>query len=113
MAFHPEGNGIPRPIDPAPAIGGTSVKTLVLIALLWGITGCVTVPPLPMAPSDAPSAYETSRLRGYRMERDSREKPRRKEHVSGRGTRQSVCETARVVGRQRGPSQKGQKSKRS
>ena len=89
------------------------MKTLVLIALLWGITGCVTEPPLPMAASDAPSTYETSRFRGHWMERDSREKPRRKEHVSGRGTRQSACEMAPVVGGQRGPSQKGQKSKRS
>ena len=89
------------------------MKTLVLIALLWGITGCVTGPPLPMAASDALSTSETSRLRGYWMEHESREKPRRKEHISGRGTRPSACETAPVVGGQRGSSQKGQQSKRS
>jgi hypothetical protein len=94
-------------------IGGTSVKTPVFIALLWGITGCVTVPPLPIAASDAPSTDETSRLRGDWMERDSREKPRRKEHSSGRGTRPSACETAPIGWGQRGPSQKGQQSKRS
>ena len=89
------------------------MKALILLALLWGMAGCATLPPLPMAASDAPTTNETFRPRERWMESDSSEKQRRKGHVSGRDTRKSACEPAPVVGGQRGPLQKGQKSKRS
>lgn len=89
------------------------MKTLLFLSLLWGVTGCVTVAPMPMETTDAPATYETSRLHRHWMERESREKPRRKEHVSDRGSRTSACEPASVRSGHRGFSQKGQQSKRS
>jgi hypothetical protein len=87
------------------------MKALILLALLWGMAGCVAVPR--MEASDAPAIYDASRLRGHWMERESREKPRRKEHVSGRDTHKSACKSAPVMERQKGASLRGQKSKRS
>jgi hypothetical protein len=92
------------------------MKSLLLLALLWGMAGCVTVSPMLLEASDAPSTSETLRLRQHWMESDRREKPRRSdhnEHVSGRGTHTSACEPASVRGGHRGASSKGQKSKRS
>jgi hypothetical protein len=85
------------------------MKALVLLALLWGMASCVSSPsPMPMEAS-----YETPRLQRHWMERESREKPRRKEHVSGRAPRESACESAPGRGGQRASSTKGQRSKRS
>jgi hypothetical protein len=92
------------------------MKALVLLAVLWGLIGCATVSSMPMAPSEAPSTYEASRLHRHWMERESREKPRRsdrKEHVSDRGKHPSTCDSAPGGGGHRGTSSKGQKSKRS
>jgi hypothetical protein len=84
------------------------MKALVLVAVLWGMIGCATGSLTPIEAS-----YKTPRLQRHWMERESHEKPRRKEHVSGRGTRPSACKLAPVAGAHRGSSQKGQKSKRS
>lgn len=92
------------------------MKALLLLALLWGMAGCVTVSPMPLEASDAPSTSETLRLRRHWIESDRREKPRRsdrKEHVSGRGPHKSACEPASGRGGHRGASSKGQPSKRS
>ena len=89
------------------------MKALILLAVLWGMLGCATVSPMPIAPSEAPSTYEASRLHRHWMERESREKPRRKDHISGRGKHKAACKPASVRGGHRGDLSRSQKSKRS
>jgi hypothetical protein len=59
------------------------MKALGLLAVLWGLAGCVTGPP--REASGAPAIYETPRLGRHWMESDRLEKPRRKDHSSDRG----------------------------
>ena len=63
------------------------MKALVLLALLWGLAGCVTLPPRPMEASDAPSTDEMPRLRERSMG-SFIEKPwrsQRRGHIPDRG----------------------------
>jgi hypothetical protein len=88
-----------------------AMKALVLLAVLWGMAGCVTGPPTEA--SGALATYETPRLGRHWMESDRREKPRRKDHVSDRGKHTSACKPAPVRSGHRGAASKGQPSKRS
>jgi hypothetical protein len=87
-----------------------AMKALLLLVLLWGMTGCVTVSPRSLEASDASSPSEALGLGRNWRESDDREKPRRshrKEHLSGRGTHTSACKPGAVKGRSRGASSKG------
>jgi hypothetical protein len=91
------------------------MKALVLLAVLWGMAGCVTGPPIPTEASDIPSADETLRLR-ERSIGSFIEKPwrfHRRGHISARGPRHAACDAAPGVGGQRASRRKGQRSTRS